>query len=180
VLPDHLQHHEESGRGTSEGKEPVDCTDRAEAPPRFLEHDITVTERRVRSTGEIPAIAERGQVARLPEKGCPHRGLRDVRHEKKRNCCKDDENIRRSAFPEGRPCPVQEQPIKVSDAEENSGMEGRDKHGEQQRQGIHLQQDAQAVGRSGCFLLHSKSVARMGILSQDIVASGKSPRLLGA
>ena len=60
-----------------------------------------------------------------------------------------------------------EQRQEVAEAEENSGMESRDKHGEQQRQRIHLQQDTQAVGRSGCFLLHSDSVARMGILSQD-------------
>ena len=47
----------------------------------------------------------------------------------------------------------------VAEAEENSGMEGRDKHGEQQRQRIDLQQDTQAVVRSGCFLLHSDSAA---------------------
>jgi hypothetical protein len=64
----------------------------------------------------------------------------------------------------------------VAEAEENCGMEGRDKHGEQQRERIDLQQDTQAVGRSGCFLLHSDSVAPTGILSQEIVASGKSLR----
>ena len=144
VVPDILQHHEESGCRTSKGEQPVDRTDRPEAFPRLLEHDITVTERRVRSTGEIPAFAERGQVTRLPEKGCPHRGFRDVRHEKTRDCCKDDENIHRSAFPEGRPCPVQEQLIKVTDAEENSGMEGRDKHGEQ-----HLPAHTSSTGHAG-------------------------------
>src|SRR4029453_13544580 len=51
----------------------------------------------------------------------------------------------------------------VPEAEENSGMKGRDKHGEQQRQRIELQQDTQAVGRSGCFLLHSDSVVWMAI-----------------
>ena len=101
-----------------------------------------------------------------------------MRHEKTRNGCKDDENICRSP-PEGRPCPGPEPLQEVAEAEENSGMEGRDKHGEQQRQRIHLQQDTQAVGRSGCFLFHSDSVARMGILSQEIVASGKSPRPSG-
>ena len=61
VLPDHLQHQEEKGRRTSEGKQPVDRADRAKAPPRFREHDITVTKRRVRNTGEIPAVAKRAK-----------------------------------------------------------------------------------------------------------------------
>jgi hypothetical protein len=46
------------------------------------EHDITITERRVRNTGEIPAVAKRGQVARLPEESRAHRGFRDVRHKR--------------------------------------------------------------------------------------------------
>ena len=62
-----------------------------------------------------------------------------MRHEKTRNGCKDDKNIRRSS-PEGRPCPVWEPLQEVPEAKENSGMESRDKHGEQQRQRIHLQQ----------------------------------------
>ena len=59
---------------------------------------------------------------------------------------------------------MREQRQEVAEAEENSGMESRDKRGEQQRQRIQLQQDTQAVGRSGCFLLHSDSVARIRIL----------------
>ncbi len=120
-MPDSLQNKEESGGGTSEVKQPVDRTDRSEAPPRFREHDITVTERRVRSTGEIPTVVKRGQVARLPEESCPHRGLRHVRREKTRNGCKDDENICRST-PEGRPCPGPEPLQEVAEAEEKSGM----------------------------------------------------------
>jgi hypothetical protein len=59
-----------------------------------------------------------------------------VRHEKTRNGCKDDENIRRSP-PEGSPCPGPELLQEVAEAEENSGMESRDKHGEYKRQRIH-------------------------------------------
>ena len=80
-----------------------------------------------------------------------------------------------SVPPEGRLCPVVEQRQEVEEAKDNSGMESTDKHGEQQPQRIHLQQDTQEVGRSGCFLIHSDSVASMGILSQDIVASGVIP-----
>ena len=53
-----------------------------------------------------------------------------------------------------------EQRQEVAEAEENSGMEGRDKRGEQQGQRIYLHQDTQAVVRSGCFLLHSDGAAR--------------------
>ncbi len=148
VLPDVLQHQEEKGRRASEGKQPVDRRNRAEAPPRFREHDITVTKRRVRNTGEIPAVAKRGQVARLPEKDRPHRGFRDVRHEKTRDGCNDDENIRRPG-PEGRLYPFPEYQKEVGEAEENPGMQRRDKQGKQQRQRVDPQLDKQAVVRSG-------------------------------
>ena len=46
-----------------------------------------------------------------------------MRHEKTRNGCKDDKDIRRSS-PEGRPCPVWEPLQEVPEAEENSGMKG--------------------------------------------------------
>jgi hypothetical protein len=124
VLPDHLQHQEEKGRRTPEGKQPVDRADRAKAPPRFREHDITVTKRRVRNTSEIPAVAKRGEVARLPEKGRPKRGFRDVRHEKTRDGCNDDENIRRPCC-EGRLYPFPENQKEVSDAEEKTSMQHR-------------------------------------------------------
>ena len=41
MLPDALQHQEEKGRRASEGKQSVDRTDRAEAPPGFRQHDIS-------------------------------------------------------------------------------------------------------------------------------------------
>ena len=101
-----------------------------------------------------------------------------MRHEKNRNCRKEDENIRRSP-PEGRLCPVVEQRQEVEEAKDNSGMESTDKHGEQQRRRIHLQLYTRAIGGSGCFLFHSGSIARMGICPKRIVASGKSPRPSG-
>ena len=51
----------------------------------------------------------------------------------------------------------------------------RDKHGEQQRERIHLQQDTQAVGRSDCFLFHSDSVARMGFCPKGL-SQPENPR----
>jgi hypothetical protein len=164
VLPDHLQHQEEKGRRTSEGKQPVDRADRAKAPPRFREHDITVTKRRVRNTGEIPAVAKRGQVARLPEKSRPHPGFRDVRHEKTRDGCNDDENIR-GPRREGRLYPFPEYQKEVGEAEDNAGMQRRDKGGEQQRQRIDSQLHMQGVVRSGCFLLHTDGAAWIGRVS---------------
>jgi len=163
VLPDHLQHQEEKGRRTSEGKQPVDRRDRTEAPPRFRQYDITVTERRVRNTGEIPAVAKRGQVARLPEKNRPHRRFRDVRHKETGNGCNDDENISRPR-PDGRLYPFPEYRKEVGEAEENSGMEPRDRRCEQQRQRIDAQPDMEGVVRSCCFLLHTEGAARIGRL----------------
>jgi len=68
--------------------------DWAEAPPWFREYNITVTERRVRNTSKIPPVTKRSQEARLPEKGRPHRGLRDVRRGQTGNGYDDGENIR--------------------------------------------------------------------------------------
>lgn len=50
VLPDALRHQKEEGRRPSLGKQSIHRGDRAQAPPRFREHDVTITERRVRNT----------------------------------------------------------------------------------------------------------------------------------
>jgi Fusaric acid resistance protein-like len=60
ILPDALQHQEQEGCRTSEGKEPVDRRDRSEAPPRFLKHHVAVAQRSMRNAREVPAVAERG------------------------------------------------------------------------------------------------------------------------
>ena len=76
-------------------------------------------------------------------------------HEKSGNGCEEDENTRRSVAEAG-PCPTRKQRQEVAEAEENSGVDGRDKGGEQERQRIGQQQDTQAVVRSGCLRLHSR------------------------
>ena len=55
-----------------------------------------------------------------------------MRYEKTGNGCKEDENTRRSVAEAGH-CPMREQRQKVGEAEENSGVEGKDKGGEQER-----------------------------------------------
>ena len=76
-------------------------------------------------------------------------------HEKSGNGCEEDENIR-GPDAEAGPCPTLKQRQEVAEAEENSGVDGRDKGGEQERQRIGQQQDTQAVVRSGCLRLHSR------------------------
>jgi len=126
MLPNDLKYQEKKRRRASEGEQSVNRRDRAEAPPGFRKHDITVTERRVRNPSEIPTVGERSQVARLPEKSSPHRGFRDVRHEKTGDSPDNDENIRRPRS-ESALCPIPEQHQDVGEAEEDSGMERRDK-----------------------------------------------------
>ena len=70
-----------------------------------------------------------------------------------------------------------EQRQEVEEAEENCDMEGRDKHGEQQRQRIHLQQDTLPVVSSGCFLLHCDSLAADRDFVPTVVASRKIPAI---
>jgi hypothetical protein len=63
-----------------------------------------------------------------------------------------------------------EQRQEVAEGEENSGMESRDKRGEQQRQRVDPQQkDTRAAVRSGCFVLHSDSLASDWLTSQEFV-----------
>jgi hypothetical protein len=67
--------------------------------------------------------------------------------------------------PEDSLCPFPEYQKEVGEAEDNAGMQRRDKHGEQQGQRIDSQLHMQRVVRSGNFLLHTDGAAWIGRFS---------------
>ena len=98
------------------------------------------------------------------KKGRPHRGFRDMRQEKTRDGCNDDENIRWPR-PQDRRCRFPEYQTGVGEAEDNAGMKRRDKHGEQEGQRIDPELHTQRVVRSGNFLPHTDGAAWIGRFS---------------